>query len=230
MDQKKYIGMDVHQASISVAVRDAASGGPPWINSDLFAIDAKAEMPQSFGTINGPMLRSLLEERFHLRIHSETKEVPVYALSLAKGGPHLEAPKTDCISIDPEHPGISSLVEPNKPLPAVCGFSRLTNKGWEAFSASMDQFATMLSSEVDRKVIDRTGLAGRFDIRLDMAVEDFARPARAGDPGQPVSQPDRQDVTALIRSAVEKLGLRMEPSKGPIESIVIEEAQRPSEN
>lgn len=205
------------------------SEGPPWANTALFQIDAKAETPQSWGTLNGPMLRSLLEERFHLKIRKETKEIPVYALTVAKGGPHLEAPRSDCISIDPEHPE-NIRTEPNQPIPAVCGFSRLTSKGWEAFSVTMDQFATMLSFEVDRKVIDRTGLPGTFDIRLDLAVEDLVRGAPTDDLGQPVSRPDRQETVAIIRSAVEKLGLRMESSKGPGESLVIDEAQRPSEN
>jgi len=87
-----------------------------------------------------------------------------------------------------------------------------------------------LSFEVDRKVIDRTGLPGTFDIRLDLAVEDLVRGAPTDDLGQPVSRPDRQETVAIIRSAVEKLGLRMESSKGPGESLVIDEAQRPSEN
>jgi uncharacterized protein (TIGR03435 family) len=204
------------------------SGGPPWVNSDLYEIDAKAETPQSWGTLNGPMLRSLLEERFHLKIRRVTKEIPVYALTIAKDGPHLRAPKTDCVSIDPQHPDKAMQpAEPSKGLPAVCGFSRLTTKGWEAFSVTMDQFATLLSLEVDRKVINRTGLPGKFDIRLDMAFEDFIRGAPADDLGQPVSRPDQ---TALIRTAVEKLGLRMESSKGPDESLVIDEAQQPSQN
>jgi uncharacterized protein (TIGR03435 family) len=102
------------------------SGGPAWINSDLFEIDAKAESPQRWGTLNGPMVRSLLQERFHLKIHPETKGVPIYAITVARGGPKLRTSKRDCITIDPEHPALQ--VERDKPLPAVCGMSRLTSK------------------------------------------------------------------------------------------------------
>lgn len=71
---------------------ESISGGLSWVDSDLFEIDAKAETPKSWGTINGPMLRSLLQERFHLKVRKQTKEIPVYAITVARGGPKLEAP------------------------------------------------------------------------------------------------------------------------------------------
>jgi uncharacterized protein (TIGR03435 family) len=204
------------------------SGGPAWINSDQFAIDAKAEMPQSLGTINGPMLRSLLEERFRLRIHSETKGVPVYAITVGKGGPKLQSSQHDCIALDLENPG-KPMVEPGKPLPAVCGMSRLTGKGWEAFAVSIADFATLLSANAGRKVIDETGLSGTFDIRLDLTGEDFGLLNRTDDPGS-ANRPERTDTFDRIRSAVQKLGLRIDSARGTGESLVIDEAERPSEN
>ncbi len=204
------------------------SGGPAWINSDLFEIDAKAESPQSWGTLNGPMLRSLLQERFHLKIHQETREVPIYAITVAKGGPKLQTSKHDCITIDPEHPAVP--IEPGKPLPAVCGMSRLTSKGWEAFAVSMADFATLLSTNADRKVVDRTGLSGRFDIRLDLAADDFGLVNRSDDSGQNLDHPEQTDIFATVRSAVQKLGLRVDSATGPGESLVIDGAERPSEN
>jgi uncharacterized protein (TIGR03435 family) len=65
------------------------TGGPGWVNSDLYQIDAKAGAPQSHGIMNGPMLQALLEDRFKLKIHREISEGPVYALTVAKGGPKL---------------------------------------------------------------------------------------------------------------------------------------------
>lgn len=205
------------------------SGGPPWINSDLFGIDAKAEMPQSFGTINGPMLRSLLEERFHLRIHSERKEIPVYAITVGKGGSKLQSSKQDCITIDPENPA-KPIVEPGEPLPAVCGLSRLTSRGWEAFAVTMGDLATLLSANADRKVIDESGLSGTFDIRLDLTGDDFGLSNRPDDSGQTATRPEQMDTFDRIRSALQKLGLRIDSARGPGESLVIDEAERPSEN
>lgn len=201
------------------------SGGPPWINSDLFGIDAKAEMPQSFGTINGPMLRSLLEERFRLRIHRETKEVPVYAITLGKGGPKLQSSAHNCVAMDLENP--AKPFEPGKPLPAVCGMSRLTGKGWETFDVTMPQLATLLSANADRKVIDKTGLSGTFDIRLDLTTEDFGH-SNGPDSGQAGNAAEQ--TSDRIRSAVQKLGLRLDSTRGPGESLVIDQAERPSEN
>jgi uncharacterized protein (TIGR03435 family) len=205
------------------------SGGPPWINSDLFGIDAKADMPQSFGTINGPMLRSLLETRFHLRIHSETKEVSVYAITVGKGGAKLQSSKHECITIDPEDPA-KPVVEPGKPLPAICGMSRLTSKGWEAFAVTMADLATLLSANTDRKVIDETGLSGAFDIRLDLTGDDFGHSNRSDDSGQTAACPEQTDTLDRIRSAIQKLGFRIDSAKGPGESLVIDEAERPSKN
>ena len=90
------------------------SGGPAWINSDLFTIDAKAESPQSRGTMNGPMLRTLLQQRFNLKIHIELREVPVYALTVARGGAKLQPSKRDCLPFDSEHPDVP--LEPGKPF------------------------------------------------------------------------------------------------------------------
>jgi uncharacterized protein (TIGR03435 family) len=202
-------------------------GGPSWINSDLFEIDAKTERPQSSGTMNGPMLRSLLQERFRLKIHQETKEAPIYAITVAKGGTKLQASKRDCITIDPERP---PPIEPDKPLPAVCGMSRLTSKGWEAFAVTMADFATLLSTNADRKVVDRTGLSGMFDIRLDLAADDFGLANRPDDSSQIASRPEQTDIFTRVRAAVQKLGLRVDSGRGPGESLVIDWAERPSEN
>jgi uncharacterized protein (TIGR03435 family) len=207
---------------------DSISGGPTWVNSELFEIDAKAEMPQSWGILNGPMLRSLLLERFHLKIRKETKEVSVYAITVAKGGAKLETSRGDCVAIDPEHPAIP--IEPHKPLPAVCGMSRLTGKGWEAFAVTMDEFATLLSTNADRKVVDRTGLPGRFDIRLDLTADDLGLSSRRDDSGQIVSRPEQPEIFPIIRSAVQKLGLRIDSARGSGESFVIDGAERPAEN
>jgi uncharacterized protein (TIGR03435 family) len=205
------------------------SGGPAWIDSDLFTIDAKAESPQSWGTMNGPMLRALLQQRFNLKTHMESREIPVYELTIAKGGPKLQPSKRDCIPFDPEHPDVR--LEPGKPLPALCGMSRLSGRGWEAFAVTMADFATLLSNNADRKVVDRTRLSGIFDIHLDLSAEDFGTPSRAAaDSEPPVSRSDPAEVFAIIRGSVQKLGLKLQPSTGRGDHLLVDRAERPSEN
>jgi uncharacterized protein (TIGR03435 family) len=97
----------------------AVDGGPDWIKLERYWIDAKAESPQSTGTMMGPMMRALLEDRFQLKIHRETRVVPVYALTVAKGGAKLQpAQEGSCISSDFEHLPPS---EPGAPRRDVCG-------------------------------------------------------------------------------------------------------------
>lgn len=204
------------------------SGGPSWIRSDLFEIDAKSEMPQGWGALNGPMLRSLLQQRFHLRMRKETQEVPVYAITLASGGAKLQASRHDCINFDRDNP--PQPFEPDKPIPAICGQSRLTSKGWEAFAVTMEQFATLLSGNAGRTLVDRTGLRGTFDIRLDLTVDDLRIAGRRDGADQIDGPPEQPDTIATIRSAVRTLGLRIESSKGSGELLVIDGAEKPSAN
>ncbi len=87
--------------------RQPLQGGPDWIDSERYTIDAKPESPQTRAMMNGPMLQALLEDRFKLKIHRESKEVPVYALVVAKGGATLSATKPGgCTPHDPQGPPI----------------------------------------------------------------------------------------------------------------------------
>jgi uncharacterized protein (TIGR03435 family) len=200
------------------------TGGPGWIQTDLFTIDAKAERPETSGTLNGPMLRPLLVERFRLKIHTESKETPVYALLVAKSGAKLQASRHDCVVIDPEHPQIP--VQPGKPLPTLCGMGRLNGQGWEAFAVTMGRFARLLSDYADRKVIDRTGVTGTYDIHLNLTAEDLGH-SEDGDAGP---SPGAADVFARVRASMRSLGLRLEPTKARNDVIMIDAADKPSGN
>jgi uncharacterized protein (TIGR03435 family) len=94
----------------------------------------------------------------------------------------------------------------------------------------MDEFATLLSTNADRSVVDRTGLSARFDIRLDLTPDDLGLSSRGDDSGQIAGRPEQSDLFAIIRSAVQKLGLRIDSARGPGASLVIDSAERPSEN
>jgi uncharacterized protein (TIGR03435 family) len=86
----------------SMLKKQPLQGGPDWIDSDRYAIDAKPESPQSRAMMGGPMLQALLEDRFKLKIHRENKEVPVYALVVANGGAKIQATKEGgCTPADP---------------------------------------------------------------------------------------------------------------------------------
>jgi uncharacterized protein (TIGR03435 family) len=135
------------------------TGGPAWINSNLFEINAKADGPRSWGTLNGSMLRALLEDRFGLQIHRQIRESPVYVLTVAKGGPTLQPSKPgSCIVPDTGNP--PPPIEPGRPFPRLCGMARLTNNGWDAPGVTMESLSRLLSDNLDRTAVDKTGLVG----------------------------------------------------------------------
>ncbi len=211
---------------------------PAWIESDLYTIEAKAESDRGEvpgqAMMLGPMMQTLLEDRFKLKIHRETRQVPVYALTVGKDGLKLPAaPKDGCAVQDldalPTRPALG-----RAPL-LYCGMPLIMNNGFDIRSATMAQLSTALSGRVDRKVIDKTGIAGMFDIRLDWSRGDLpsgpALPPPPPQPGVPPPPgPDPAEVTADIQSALQKFGLKLEPAQGPAEFLVIDHAERPTEN
>ena len=204
------------------------SGGPAWIETEEFQIDAKADTPQSTGVLNGPMLRALLEERFGLVVHREVKETPIYALTVAKGAALRISPSThNCLTIDSGRP---VPMEPGKPFPVLCGISRTTENGYDAVAVSMARFAELLSDYADRKVVDRTGLSGEFDIHLNLSASDLGHPpANASDDDAKLAR-DPAEMFAKVRGELRRLGLRLDAAKGPAAALVIEKAEKPSVN
>ena len=146
-------------------------GGPDWLDSDIYEIVAKAEGNPSVFQMAGPMLQALLEERFRLKVHRDQKEVPVYFLKVAKGGPKFQpAKKGSCVTSDPDNP--SPLTSPEKPLARICGGIRFDGRSFDVYSATMADFAGQISQYFDRRLIDNTGLTGVFDIHMDLVPED----------------------------------------------------------
>jgi len=203
-------------------------GSPAWISSDHYTIDAKAEIPESRETMLGPMMQALLEDRFRLKIHRETREVPVYELTVAKGGSKLQAAKEQgCAAFDVDKPD----PPPGKHL---CGvLIRSSTPGsvpaaW--YGATITDLCRGLSRLLDREVIDRTGVAGVFDVRLELSAADLFPLARRvqDDPEGPASASD--PTGSSIFTAVQKLGLKLESGKGSGDFLVIDHVERPSEN
>ncbi|HEY3840069.1 MAG TPA: TIGR03435 family protein [Bryobacteraceae bacterium] len=179
------------------------SGGPKWIDTDRFDIDARsvvwdtgnppdrARMSEEYKRTN-ERLRNLLADRFHLTLHPETREQPVYALVVAKGGPKLQEAK-----------------ESEVPFIRQMGPGKL--KG-EAVGLAM--LIVNLSSSLDRRIIDKTGLSGKYTFELKW---------------EPSLAADAEGAT-IFTALQEQLGLRLESEKGPVKFLVIDSIQRPPQN
>jgi uncharacterized protein (TIGR03435 family) len=214
--------LDLRCRTVMSAIRlaygpDAAiSGGPAWIDSEHYDIEAKAETPQSQETLRGPMLRALLAERFQLQIHLETKQVPVYALTVSKGGPKLQpAQPAKCTPRGaPRQPGL---------LPCGVFAPSPAKDGSYMYSTTLANFCAQLSLVMDRQVVDKTGIEGVFDIFIDAPPEPRAE-----------AMPDDRSLTGQLGSdilgAIQKMGLKLESAKGPKEFLVIDRVERPSGN
>ncbi|KAA6464621.1 TIGR03435 family protein [Acidobacteria bacterium AB60] len=202
-------------------------GVQDWMDSNHFDVQATTAGNPTVKQVEGPMLQALLEERFHLKVHRESMERPVYEITVEKGGPKMQLSKEgSCTPYSMEAP--PPVPAPNAPPPIYCDFPHLSGDGtnWtlDGTGVSIRKLATSLSrSGVDRPVIDRTGLAGRFDLHLKWAADaPVSAPASAiqEDPSGP----------SIFTALKEQLGLRLESAKGPVEVLVIDHAEKPSEN
>jgi uncharacterized protein (TIGR03435 family) len=202
------------------------SGGPAWINSDRYQINAKAEGAPGPEMMQGPMLQALLEDRFKLKIHRETREVPVYTVTVAKGGPKLLPFKVgSCVPMP---------TPPARPEPGqkVCGEARMGGKGTipptmnvELPGVSLDEWSKYLGGLLDRPVIDKTGITGLFDFHMEFVLDEST-------PGVRLTFPASDDPPgpSIFTAVQEQLGLKLESAKGPGEFLIIDSVERPTEN
>jgi bla regulator protein blaR1 len=208
-------------------------GGPAWIDSERFDIVATMEQPPQFeqagmlGELNG-MLRALIEERFGVKAHNEQREGDVYTLTFArsdrKTGAGLRQVPDACAAALKELTGAAPL--PQRSGPPPCSFGgppgRLIGTG-----VTIAMFASVLSGNAGRTVIDRTGLAGSFDIELTFDPASAAQALPGAPPGpSPIDDTKPSIFTALQ----EQLGLKLESTRGPIDVLVIDQAERPTPN
>ena len=205
------------------------TGAPGWMQSDRYDLAAKAEGAARVEQMMGPMLRALLEDRFKLKIHRETKETPIYSLMVAKGGLKIERPKEACAPIDLNH--LPGPPEPGKPRPNYCGNMsiRMTPQGatMETHGATMTEFAQRISGMLDRKVIDKTGIAGQFDFHLEFAPDETTRGYSGRGAAPDAAGPEGPSIFTALQ---EKFGLKLSPDKGPVDFLVIDHVEKPSEN
>jgi uncharacterized protein (TIGR03435 family) len=210
--------------------RPYVRGGPSWVSSDRYNINAIATGNPSRGQLNGPLLRILLEERFNLKVSRESEVVPVYALTLANGRVRPK-PAQDgrCVRSDPtQTPPVPA---PGELPPTFCGRPMPSSKGrnvaFDVFGVSIGDFAdAVLSRLLNRVVIDKTGEKGLFDLHFEFTPNDVTPLGGAPLPVSPAGEDDISIFTALEQ----QLGLKLESSKGPVDVLIIDRAERPSEN
>jgi uncharacterized protein (TIGR03435 family) len=191
-------------------------GGPGWIHSDNYVVEGKAAGTHSPQEMRS-MLQAMLEDRFALKMHSETKEGSIYSLVVARKGSKMK-PWVEGSCVNPI---------PGKALESgtiACGYrpglGTLDSQG-----VSVATLADFLSSIMARPVVDKTGLTGRFDFHLEYNVDQ----ATAGFQSAPDSNADDNRGT-IFTALQEQLGLLLKSDTGPREYMVIDRAEKPSEN
>jgi uncharacterized protein (TIGR03435 family) len=210
------------------------SGGPAWINTDGYDVTAKATDSNIGIDQLRPMLQTLLEDRFQLKVHRESKEVPVYALLPGKNGPKLpEAKEGGCTAFNSNSPPPPPPA-PGQFPPTPCGGFFMGPNHLEGGKIAMEQFVGALSNLLGRPVIDKTGFKGTFDVKLDFSPEGTRMGGRGGfgpPPGAPAEAGNADNGPPSIFTAIQdQLGLKLESQKGPGELLVIDHAEKASEN
>jgi uncharacterized protein (TIGR03435 family) len=222
-------------------------GGPSWMDSERFDITAKTPRGAADGTpgggvspeANAAMLRALLADRFKLVAHIDTREMPVYVVTVAKGdgtlGPNLRASTVDCAARGRAR-GAAPPQMPQPGQPIECGMMMGFGPNGSTIRAGGSAFGELLrtiTQNLGRKVIDKTGLTGNFDIELQFVGD---RPGMAGMPPLPPTAAGPSDPSAtsnlpsLVTALREQAGLKLESERGPVEILVIDSVERPTED
>ena len=214
-------------------------GGPAWIWNDPYAIAATAPGSVAGGPVTeammrGPMMQAVLEDRFNLKLHRVTREAPVYQLVVAKGGSKLRRfQEGSAFRWDPaetlQGPG------PAPPRGKWCesgitglGTIRVFGRG-----ITIQAAVYLLSLNLDRPVVDKTGLTGWYDFEIEFARD----PSLAGPPPPPPSPGtltaetrDQPSGSSIFTAVEQQLGLRLESAKGPRDFLIVDQIERPSQN
>jgi uncharacterized protein (TIGR03435 family) len=211
---------------------DQIEGDPGWLSGELYDVVAKVgqadladwQKPEMRQTMLREMLQAMLAERCKVVVHYGSKEAAVYDLVIAKGGPKFKQAETvDTAELRRKHheggimrgSGTMAVQSPN-------------TTQWYAMSMAILTH-TILSSIVDRPVIDKTGLTAYYDLALPSSALRRPTPPPPGAP-LPLDAPSPTLEEESIFAALEALGLRLAPAKGQVETLVIDRVERPSEN
>jgi uncharacterized protein (TIGR03435 family) len=237
-------------AAYFLGVEDGARvrGGPDWVRSTLYTIEAVAAGAADAQTMRGPMLRALLERRFKLKAHVETEGVPAYSLVVAPGGLKVKPSEPDsCVSypVDPTVPRINGVpVGTKRPTldgirrgieKRVCGFFAERNGPNIVLVVGQGTFETLalqLALRVGKvSVFDRTGVTDSFDWMLEFAADSVVAPGTGRATAVPA--PETVDVPrgpSIFAALEEQIGVRLEPTQAAREYLVIDAIERPGPN
>jgi uncharacterized protein (TIGR03435 family) len=195
-------------------------GEPAWIGAAHYDVQAKAEGDFSVNQMEGPMLQALLADRFQLRVHRETRRLPVYELSVAKGGVKMRptAPGA-CVPYD-ANAAPPAAPAPGAPRTVYCGYPKAGVTGTDrtldgAVVSIAGLIANLSRLAADRAIIDKTGLDATYDVHLEWAADALV---------------DDAGGTSIFVALQEQLGLKLESAKGPVEVLVIDGVERASGN
>ena len=202
-------------------------GAPDWVESDRFDITARANGNLLPAVPGGPpgsaelALRRLLAERFQLVAHTETRELPIYELVMARAdqrlGPRLSPAKIDCVALMEAYGRGTGPMPP----PSDCGGSREPGRVWMRGVIIPNFARAILVGWTDRIVQDRTGLRGGYDLDLEFTPDSGIASTT------PVTG---ADSVSLFTALEEQLGLKLRPARAPVDVLVIDRVERPTEN
>ncbi len=223
------------------------SGGPSWVDTERFDIVAKVPTGATKEQVK-VMLQNLLADRFKLRLHRESRELPVYLLVVGSKGPKLRDSDASAEVQSPERHGISGMklardgcpeTPPRAARPGA-SFTVMTPNGecMLANGQTMERFANELSKRFDRLVIDQTGLKGTYDVRL--RYDPSSMPGRRGGPMAKDTRDDPNpanhaaadgDSLSIFNALTEQLGLKLESKKAPVDLLLIDRVEKtPAQN
>jgi uncharacterized protein (TIGR03435 family) len=218
-------------------------GAPGWVDSEHYNIEAKGEDSAGGDEPKGGqsrldrdkqqaqfrlMLQAMLADRFKLVLHHETKELSEYALVAAKSGPKLK--ETTAPAFDPATAG--PLPQPGSNAPMPKGSIRMAGRGdLTVTGVDLERFADVLSRQLGQIVVDKTGLKGEYDFTLKWTPEEGQGQMfrGAGDPAKD-GVPPPEAGPSIFTALQEQLGLKLESQKGPVDVLVIDHLEKPSEN
>lgn len=229
------------QMIIGFAFRSAnldGGGLPGWVTTDLWDIQAKAPegalsatrvMSLTAPDPMAPFVQSLLEDRFQLKMHRETREVPAYELTIAKGGLKIKRSEDQTPAVMPA-PGT-----PPPPGGIPRGGTAMGPGLVSGNSIAFPDLVEILGAVLQRRVIDKTGLTGRYDFKLEWTPDAFSStgvgPFARGGPLAPQTpaSPDSTSVS-VFANIEDQLGLKVNSASASVEVTVVDSVQKPSEN
>jgi uncharacterized protein (TIGR03435 family) len=216
IDDGRYVASNLSlksmiQNAYGLQTQDQIVGLPGWGSSARFDVEAKMDA-ETIAALKGAsreqeqklreaMMQAMLADRFQLKVHAETKELPIYTLVAAKGGPKLAA-------ADPA----------NKKN----GWMSSSNQTLTATGIEMAGLCDFLSGRLHRKVVDNTGLAGSYDFKLQWSPDEAA--------GESAAATGAAQLPSMFTAVQEQLGLKLESGKGPVDTVVVDHVAMPSEN